>query len=616
MSIADQAERENYSLFDDDGKPKSQATVLIDIAERFHHFHDADQNAYGVIEVDGVNQVWPVRSDGYKRHVSGEFFRLTGKGHNRNAYLDARDTIEARSINIGPTETVYLRVANLGDRIYLDMCDDKWRVIEIDAMGWRIIDRSPVKFVRKNGMTALPTPVAPGDVLLLREILNLSDADGHFVLVVGFILSALRGAGPFPILVMQGEQGTGKSTNSENIRRFIDPSTVPLRAPPKDPKDLLVSAVNAHLVCLDNLSGITPELSDCLCRFATGGGLDVRRLYSDTDQTLIQIQRPIIVNGIDDVTSRPDLSERSIILHLPVLGGTYNASKNDTCVTGWGSKRLSVKAIQEMASVLAPKIMAGLLDALSAAIRNVDQTVLDDPPRMADAALWVTAAEEALPWRTGAFIGAFNRMQGLAIEDGIEASPFASTLLGIMEARLPLTTWTVKGKPLYEKLTEEAGAGAKSKAWPMSEKGVRQALNRHAPSLRKMGLTFTKDKNHDREYHFHYDPSCRVEKQVPQPPHVPQPTDDEGLSRGTSGATRVQGAHRNTTEKKVPRPKPASGADSGTAGTSGTSRTNMHNRFNLPAGGDAPKDYQSAKYGDSVADRAPPKARKRGGQRI
>lgn len=313
MSIADQAERENYSLFDDDGKPKSQATVLIDIAERFHHFHDADQNAYGVIEVDGVNQVWPVRSDGYKRHVSGEFFRLTGKGHNRNAYLDARDTIEARSINIGPTETVYLRVANLGDRIYLDMCDDKWRVIEIDAMGWRIIDRSPVKFVRKNGMTALPTPVAPGDVLLLREILNLSDADGHFVLVVGFILSALRGAGPFPILVMQGEQGTGKSTNSENIRRFIDPSTVPLRAPPKDPKDLLVSAVNAHLVCLDNLSGITPELSDCLCRFATGGGLDVRRLYSDTDQTLIQIQRPIIVNGIDDVTSRPDLSERSIV---------------------------------------------------------------------------------------------------------------------------------------------------------------------------------------------------------------------------------------------------------------------------------------------------------------
>jgi hypothetical protein len=32
--------------------------------------------------------------------------------------------------------------------IYLDLCDDAWRVVEVAPRGWRVIDRPPVKFLR------------------------------------------------------------------------------------------------------------------------------------------------------------------------------------------------------------------------------------------------------------------------------------------------------------------------------------------------------------------------------------------------------------------------------------------------------------------------------------
>jgi len=91
---------------------------------------------------------------------------------------------------------------------------------------------------------------------------------------------------------------------------------VSLRSPPKQPRDLLISAMNAHMVNLDNLSGISPDISDTLCRLSTGGGHDQRALYTDDEQCLVDVQKPVMVNGIDDVATRPDLAERSLIVNL------------------------------------------------------------------------------------------------------------------------------------------------------------------------------------------------------------------------------------------------------------------------------------------------------------
>lgn len=551
-----QDERPGIDLLDADGKRKSQATLLIEIGSQFDLFHDADRNGFAVVPRGHAVECWPIRSQGFRHILAGEFYALTGKGFNRNSAADAMDTLEAKAVHTGRLQPVYLRVARTEQAIYLDLCDDDWRVIEITADGWAILPRSPVAFVRKPGMASLPVPVRPGRLEHLADLINLDREAGHFELVVGWMLGALRGQSPYPILVLQGEQGTGKSSASRIIRRFVDPSTVPLRAPPKDPRDLIVSATNNHLVCLDNLSGITPDISDCLCRFATGGGLDVRKLYTDSDSVLIDIQRPALVNGIDDICSRPDLAQRAVVVHLPVL-------EAPTCVT----ECVLSKRVRETEAY----IMAGLLDALAAALRNEAITHLPNPPRMADFAVWATAAEEALPWPAGGFMQAYRAMQGRAIEEGIEASPVGSVLVEYLRSLAPITRWAPTPTNLFETLTREAGSRASSPAWPKTPRGLGNALNRIAPNLRAIGITYSKRHDHDREYTF----IVQSPKEAPNAPNAPEAAPHKGFSVGASRAHLGGWAHRSAqapTEKtEAPTDIPSQINDLGVSGGLGAS---------------------------------------------
>ena len=52
------------------------------------------------------------------------------------------------------------------------------------------------------------------------------------------------------------------------------------------------------------------------CRLATGGGFAVRQLYTDQDEVLFDAARPVILNGIEDIVTRPDLADRAILLML------------------------------------------------------------------------------------------------------------------------------------------------------------------------------------------------------------------------------------------------------------------------------------------------------------
>ena len=41
-----------------------------------------------------------------------------------------------------------------------------------------------------------------------------------------------------------------------------------------------------------------------------------RRLFTDQDEILLTAARPVILNGIEDVITRPDLADRAILLML------------------------------------------------------------------------------------------------------------------------------------------------------------------------------------------------------------------------------------------------------------------------------------------------------------
>ena len=138
-------------------------------------------------------------------------------------------------------------------------------------------------------------------------------------MVVAWALACLRNRGPYPIIVLSGEQGSAKSTFSAILRELLDPNTAPLRALPREDRDLFIAASNGHLLAFDNVSGLPAWISDTLCRLATGGGFAVRQLYTDQDEVLFDAARPVILNGIEDIVTRPDLADRAVFLTLEAI---------------------------------------------------------------------------------------------------------------------------------------------------------------------------------------------------------------------------------------------------------------------------------------------------------
>ena len=154
-----------------------------------------------------------------------------------------------------------------------------------------------------------------GPIEVLRSFLNVQ-SDNDFVLVVAWALAVLRNRGPYPVIVLSGEQGSAKSTFSAILRALLDPNTAPLRALPREDRDLFIAASNGHVLAFDNVSGLPGWISDTLCRLATGGGFAVRQLYTDQDEVLFDAARPVILNGIEEIVTRPDLADRAVFLTL------------------------------------------------------------------------------------------------------------------------------------------------------------------------------------------------------------------------------------------------------------------------------------------------------------
>jgi hypothetical protein len=187
------------------GAPK-QADILIQLAEAAELFHAPDGTGYADLDINGHRETWPIRARGFRRWLARRFYDTTGGAPGSEALQSALNVIEARADFDGPERVVHIRVGGLDGSLYLDLADEKWRAIEIDATGWRILDKPPVRFRRASGMQPLPVPMPGGSVEILRSFLNVQ-SDGDFVLVVAWALAVLSNRGPYPALVLSGEQG-------------------------------------------------------------------------------------------------------------------------------------------------------------------------------------------------------------------------------------------------------------------------------------------------------------------------------------------------------------------------------------------------------------------------
>jgi hypothetical protein len=454
---------------DDGGKQPPQTQTLLDIAESATLFHAPNGAAFADIMVNGHRETWPIRMKGFRRWLVQRFYIATQKAPGSEALQQAINVIEARAHYEGEEHTVSLRVGAHHDKIYLDLADNSWRAIEISDEGWRIVERPPAHFRRSAGMMPLPVPVEGGSVDTLKQFLNVQNEE-QFILAIAWVLAALRNCGPYPVLALAGEQGSAKSTCSKLLRWLIDPNSAPLRALPREDRDLFIAANNGHVLSFDNVSGLPHWISDTICRLATGGGFSVRQLYSDQDEILFDAQRPVILNGIEDIVERPNLADRSLFLTLDPI------PKN---------KRRPEREIMDEFEKARPEILGALLDALVVGLQCLDQTELDELPRMADFAIWMTACESAL-WKKGTFISAYTGNIDEATKSLIEGDIVSAAVVEFMAGK---PEWTGATKDLLHCLDAQVGERVnKRKEWPTKPEGLAGRLRRLAPSLRRSGL--------------------------------------------------------------------------------------------------------------------------------
>ena len=448
----------------------SQATRLVELAKDAELFHTPEGDAYATFVVGEHRETWQVKTKGFRRWLQRKYHETHQAAANSQAVQDALGVLEGRALFDGPEIAVATRLADFEGAVYLDLADVNWRVVRIAANGWQILNESPVRFRRSKGMLPLPAPVRDGNLADLRPFLNVA-SDGDWCLRVGWLVGALRPQGPYPVLVLHGEQGSAKSTAQKVLRRLIDPNIADLRAEPRDERDLFIAATNGWIVGFDNLSRLPAWLSDAICRIATGSGMGTREMYSDAEETLFAVCRPVLFNGIEELATHGDLLDRSIVQYQPVISG---------------DQRRSEAAFWRDFDNARPGILGSLLDAVAVAMDRLPTTRLSSLPRMADFATWIVAAEPALGWETGTFLKQYESNREAANDLPLEASPIVQPLRKLLDKH---AKWEGSATELLKELSRFADeATCQLKTWPRTGRTLSNALRRLTPNLRADGI--------------------------------------------------------------------------------------------------------------------------------
>lgn len=259
-----------------------------------------------------------------------------------------------------PSRPVHLRVANHNGGTWIDTGGDDALLLTAGGFSKIRLSDSDVLFRRTPVMEPLPDPDDaviddwPGALADMWTLLNVQGA--YRLLLLGWMVHGIiHEVDDFPMLLIQAEQGSGKSFLLRTVARLLDPSKDNGGALPQNEDALAVTALNARLLLFDNISRIPPSKSDQLCRVATGGTVRRRKLYTDATEGVYSIRRPVVITGINLGTMNNDLAERVVKVEMKRPADSQRRALADL-EADWTMKR--------------GRIYAGLL-ALAAQVQDV-----------------------------------------------------------------------------------------------------------------------------------------------------------------------------------------------------------------------------------------------------
>jgi hypothetical protein len=452
---------------DETEERQSQASLLVKYVEqRFELFHDQNKDVYARDLNSG--EVRYLNSRQFRDCLLAGFYQDTGKAPRDQSLREALATLAGLGRFHGECSDIHLRTAGANGEYFLDLAaPGSSRAIRFTAGAWEIIDAPPAMFVRPESMQPLLEPIGGGSIEPLWRVANIPH--GSRLMALAWLIECLRPDTPYPLLELLGEQGSAKSTTQIALRRLIDPNACDLRGAPKSVEDIFVSAGACCLVSYENVSHLPAPMQDALCVLATGGGFAKRKLYSDSEESVICVKRPIVLNGISACVTAQDLVDRAVSIETPVI-----------------TERLEVTDLWRVYEAERATLLGALLDIAVKALALLPQMSIpaDERPRLVEFARLGMAVAKATGHSPDDFLQEFNACRQESLARTLDASPVAAAVVDLVEARPYGMTAPVKEILLTLEQFRPTGCDS----WPRSPKGLGDALRRAAPALRQIDI--------------------------------------------------------------------------------------------------------------------------------
>jgi len=486
---------------------RSNADILLDLvlSEDVRFLHTEIEELFAVIPVNGRKELRALDSKNFKSWLFNLFYDKTRKTIGNDAISQVINVLSGIALyKSGEPVELHTRVAgnvvdeNITD-IYYDLTDKEWRVVHITPKGWKIINSDEIMFNRYRHQAEQVEPsLTSSNLNKVLDYINIKKNKTLFLvwLVSCFIPEIVHAA-----TIIYGNQGSAKTTACRLLKSLIDPSllgTLTL----KSGDSLNINFQQHWYVPFDNISHISPELSDMLCKSITGEGLQVRKLFTNGEDHIFFYKRIISLNGINVCANRPDLLQRSILIELSPIPDTKRRLESEVYASFERDR---------------PQILAGIFDTVSRAMDIYPTSELHKFPRLADFCKWGYAIAEGIQKGLGEEfleeLESNTRDQNL---EAINSDPVASLIVHFMSTQ---KTWEGTVTKLYNALRVEAverKIELNKKFFPGDAVALGKHLRRIITNLEGFGInltvrsknigswaTLTRVKSHQHPPHIH-----------------------------------------------------------------------------------------------------------------
>jgi len=453
---------------------ETQADILIRLGGEAQYFQNDLEEAYAAIKIQAHTEVITVKSHKFKKWLTKLYYEETKRAPGNDAMNQAIGVMEMKALYDGAEHNLHIRVAEKDGSFYYDLSNKEWSIVKIAPNSCEVLLDPPILFTRNRNIKAQAMPDFDGDLKLILNHVRIKDVDDQIMYLV-YLVTCLIPNIPHLVLVFSGEKGASKSTSMRMTRQVVDPVVQELLSMPSSMQDLALSLANNYMPSYDNLDGLTAAQSDLLCISSTGGGFSKRMLYSDAEETLLEIQRCAMMTGINVAVTRADLIDRSGIIELERIPER---------------ERKDERTIWDAFETDRASIIGGALSTLSKAMALHANVKLERLPRMADFTRWGYAIAEVLGYGGEQFLQAYQHNRNKSNEEAISSHPVAASIVALMQNNSKWSGPVATLLSVLEEVAEREKISTNVAKFPKSANMLSRRLQEVKSNLEDVGITF------------------------------------------------------------------------------------------------------------------------------